>query len=146
MRATAAVLLAAFLLSGCYTYVPTGMTLPAQGKPVRVFLSTPQDVRLSDLTANDVVVIDGELIGTSDEQVALSAWWVKSRSGYETLGQGETVTIPLSHLEGVRQKRLSVLRTAAVTGLAFLVSTVTIAYVARGGGEPGPGDNGGRSD
>jgi hypothetical protein len=88
MRPIALVLLCA-LLSGCFTYSPA-RSAPGQAARVRLTLTSPADFRLADFTANEVVVVEGEIVRADTQEVVLSALELRARSGYEFIGQGAT--------------------------------------------------------
>lgn len=121
--------------AGCFHYVPVD-EVPPQGSAVRVTMSEPVPVELREITANRVVEIRGEVVTAAPDRLFLSAFAVVSNSDLERLADGETVILPRGLIEGIEQKRLSttrtILATAAVVGLSFLVETV---IRGSGGGE-----------
>jgi hypothetical protein len=128
---------------GCYSYVPVpSIHPPAQGTPVRVALESPSEFRLTDLTANDIVRVGGEMIQANEGSLAISALWLESRAGMQFTGKGETVRIPETNIVFFQEKRFSptksVLFTAATVGGFLLLRE---AFLAAGGG--GNGRNGG---
>ena len=145
MRPTAAVLLLLmFPSSGCYGYFPAGSEFPSSGTRVRLRLSAPQDVRFTDISANDVVSIDGEVVRAGTDTVVVSAFMARSASGYETLGRGESVAIPRRNVVSVERSRFSVARSV---GLAAIIGALSLAVGAAlgAGGEGGdPGGGGGQ--
>lgn len=137
MRAICVLLV--FTLSGCFSYSPIDLSAPKQRDTVRATLSRPEDFRLAQYTANDVVRIDGEVIALDDSFLHLSAWALRARSGYQMAAQGETVRIPREALARVEQKQISPARSALVAGLAVLVGVVISVAVGGSGGEEGGG-------
>ncbi len=143
MRAIAALLLVTLSLSACFSYRTIDPALSRQRDDVRVRLSRPIDVRLTEITANDVVQVDGEVISAADTVLYVSAWALRSRSGFSILAQGETVAIPTAGITELERKRISALRSSAVVAGVLALSTVIFGAV-RGGAEgegPGPGGN-----
>lgn len=132
MRAVSVVLFSALLVSACYTYVPTS-TAPQQASEVRLQLSQPGEFRLANLTANDVVLMDGEMIRAGADSVLISARWLQARSGYEFAGAGETVRVPRANVATIAQKRISLLKTAALAAGLVLTVGATSRIVGRTG-------------
>lgn len=142
-RAAAALLLAAFL-SACTTYVPAPATPMPMGTRVRARLDRPMDIPLHDLTANNVVRVDGEVVRVDTDRVVLSAFTIATAGGVELLANGETVTIPGSHLAGLERKKVALLTTALGLGAGILAVALLDAAAQRlgGGGDPGTGGTG----
>ncbi len=127
----------------CFHYVPTEQA-PVRGTPVWVSLSRPIPVQLSELTANGVVRLRGELVSAGPEDLVVSVFSLRSQSGFEYRSLGETVALPADAVEGIEQRRFSLVRTVvsgAVLGAAGYLIQRTLRG-AIGGGEPGdgPGD------
>lgn len=141
MRPIALVPLCA-LLSGCFTYAPT-RDAPGQAARVRVTLSSPADFRLRDFTANEVVVAEGEVVRVEEERLVLSALELRARSGYEFIGQGETIAIPRSNVAVLETRRVSAWRSALVAGALVAVMTLTEQLIGIGGGDDNGGGGGG---
>jgi hypothetical protein len=127
--------------SGCFAYAPLNGAnpLPAQGSSVRAHLSEPGAFSLSDVTANNVIRVDGEVVQWDPDQLVLSAWWMRSRSGLEHKGVGETVLIPRSDIATLEHKQIAPGRTvafvAAVVGFVLLIGS----QFGGGGADEGPG-------
>lgn len=138
---------AAALLSGCFAYVPVQREALQPGDRVQVQLNETQPVRAGSVTANDVIEVTGELISSDSAALSLSAYYLRSPSGYEHSGVGETARIPALNIAVVRENRLSPLRTAVVTALALTAGAVFVTQVAdlRGGGNPGNPIGGGQN-
>ena len=142
MRAVHVVLFSTLLVSACYTYVPTS-TAPQQAREVRLQLSEPGEFRLTNLTANDVVRIEGEIIRAGTDSVLVSARWLQARSGYEFVGSGETVRVPRPQVSIIEKKAFSPLKTAALAaGLVLTVGAASkiVGRIGDGGteGKKGP--------
>jgi hypothetical protein len=123
-------------LAGCYTYVPAAAPPTERGSRVRVNLADPAELRLANVTANDVVTVTGDVIHLAEDSLALSAWELRSASGFEHLASGETVRIERDNIAGLERRKLSALRSALVTGALVLGGALFFAVV-------GGGDNGG---
>lgn len=141
MRPIALVLLCA-LLSGCFTYGPA-RNAPGQAARVRLTLSSPADFRLADFTANEVVVVEGEIVRADTQEVVLSALELRARSGYEFIGQGATLTIPRSNVAALETRRISPWRSALVAGALVAVMTLTEKLIGVVAGDDNGGGGGG---
>lgn len=123
--------LGAAWLAGCYAYVPLRSSAPRTTE-LRVALARPFDVRLTDVTANAVVLADGELVRMDSSDVVLSASRLVSNSGYEQFARGETVTLARNNIVAIERRRISVPRTLLAT--AVVIVGLTVGGVALGGG------------
>lgn len=144
LRPVATVLLLASALNGCYSYVPSRTGIGGPGSRVRVYLTEPQSVRLTEISANDVVRITGEVVRADSSDLVLSAWLLNSRSGYEHVGRGETVAVPRRNVQAVDRNTLSAVRTAGLVGIVAMLGVLTGVALAngasRGEGPPGGGN------
>lgn len=138
---TALLLLAVTSLNGCFSYVPAREQAPSQASRVRVHLVQPQQVRLSQVTANDVALVDGEIVSATDEEVSVSALWLVGRGGYETPGENATVRIPRANVARMEVRRPSLLRTGAILGAAAVLAAVFAAATLNGSADGGGGGN-----
>lgn len=143
MRTIATLLLLTLGLNGCFAYMPSHGAPLRQGQGVKAYLSTPQDVRLEAVTANNVAVVEGEMVRADSAVLVLSAGTLRSNAGYEQLGQGATVQIPRQNLSRLEERRVSVLRSVGLVGIAVALTVLTAAASngssARGGEGGGPG-------
>ena len=122
--------------TGCFHYVPVE-EVPRQGTPVQVYTSRPVPVPLEDVTANNVVMVRGEVITEQTDQLALSAFTLESANEFEYLAGGQTVFVPRDALARIEEKRISWLRTG-LTAAAFAGAGILIDWGLRqatGGGE-----------
>lgn len=131
----------ALVTVGCVAYVPVDGTAvaPRLGTEVRAHLSTPQSITLTNVTANNVVEVDGEVVRWEEDRVVLSAWWLRAGNGIEHKGIGETVNIERSSLGNVEKKTVSVVRTGAFVGFVALFAVLAQAALGGGGGPEGSG-------
>lgn len=139
MRRIVSLVLLSLLLAGCFSYVPQPADALPRGATVRMALSQPVDVRLGEVTANEVVTVSGEMIRADSAVVALSATLLRSRNGYESLAGGETVLIPRERVREVERKRLSPLRTGLVASAVVVVLALIASQTGFGGGREGGG-------
>lgn len=160
-RRRAALLIGLLLAhTACYSYKPVATapsfsssdsgTAEVQGSPVapdlqqgqriRVHLSTPGDYALTDVVPRNVTSIDGELIRWTEDELVLSAWWMKTTAGQEFQGRGESVAVPGTDIGVVEKRALSVGKTA---GIAVLIGGAIVALGVVFGGSSAEGGNGG---
>lgn len=110
-----------------------------QGQRIRVHLAEPGDYALTDVAPRNVTLIDGELIQWTEDELLLSASWMRTRSGLEFAGRGETVVVPLTAISLVERRVVSAGKTAGIT-LAILGAITAMGAVFGGsGGEGGVG-------
>jgi hypothetical protein len=140
MRGLAPVL--AMVLSGCYSYVGVGETTPANDADVQIELAAPRDVVLQDVTVHGITAVQGRLLASDGDSLALAVarlWGLEGRT-YEATGIG--VSLPRRDIAAVRQKRVSPARSvlAIGTGAAGIVATIlgVRALVGSGGGSGPP--------
>lgn len=128
--------------SGCYVYVPLKSSTPppVRGAAVRARLAEPGRFRLTDVTAENVSSVDGEVVEWNADRLVLSAFWVRSNSGLEHKGVGETVVLPRTTIATVERKQISLARSSALAGgIALLAVLANAAFIGGGGVEPPPG-------
>lgn len=138
MRLIALVLLFSVPLSGCFTYVPV-TNAPSKAARVRVQLSAPLDFKLLDLTANDVIMAEGEMVRSDEREVILSAMELRARSGYPFAARGESITIPRERIAAVQQQKVSVTRTLLLGGVMAAVASLAGRLATSNGGSGGDG-------
>jgi len=138
-RARAAIAVLCLTSNACYSFVPVGTPGGVErGATVRVDLTTPVDVRLTDFTANDIVLLRGELIRLDTSTLALSASWLRGSGALEFAAEGETVTVPRTSIGALAEKRFSLGKT-----LLFVGGIVTAALLIQGAFHPIGGGGGG---
>ncbi len=140
MRGLLSVLLV--VVGGCYSYVALGGPAPANGADVQVQLAAPRDVVLQDVTVHGITVVQGRLLssGADSLAVAVARLWGQEGRTYEATGIG--VSLPRQDIAAVREKRASPVRSALVigSGAAGIVATIlgVRALVGSGGGSTRP--------
>jgi hypothetical protein len=144
VRPVATALLCLSVLNGCFAYVPAAGDPPAPNR-VRVLLTRPMDVRLTNVTANNVAVAEGEVVSTTRDTLTISAHWLRAGTGYEFPGVGETVRIPREQVGRLETRRFSAARSAGVAILTVGLGALLFAGVGKltggsdgGGGRPNP--------
>ena len=150
-RTVAAVVLVAMApaATGCYRYTPVeaDQPRPESGQQVRAYLNEPDRVRLTHITAENVVQINGELIDWDNGRVAMSAFWLKSSVGLEHRAVGETVVVQESSIGRMEAKEPFVAASVALAGALVVTAVIVGRLFAAGSGpadQPGippPPDN-----
>lgn len=130
------------VLTGCYSYVPAAQQVLARGTPVRARLSTPTDFRLTEISVNNAVTVQGEVVRQDADSLIVSAVSLRSETGREVPAAGETLAIPSARIAGVEKKRFDVLRSVAVTAAGFATTLLLFMAFDAGGGSGGPGGGG----
>ncbi len=143
VRPAAALLLSLSFLNGCFAYAPMHGVSPQPGARVRVQLREPQQVRLGELTANDVMTVIGEVVTEDSSQIVISALSATTRSGFEHAANGETVRVARGNAAVVSINRVSVLRSAGLAGLVALGGAAFVSGVRAGRASGGGGGGGG---
>ena len=140
MRALSLVLVVA--LGGCYSYVAVGVVAPAAGVDVQVEFAAPRDVVLQEVTVHGVTAVQGRLLSSDSDSVALAVaqlWGLEGLS-YEATGVG--VSLPRQGIARVREKRMSRARSGLAIGAGGAAIVATIlgvrALVGSGGGSGRP--------
>lgn len=137
-RITAA-MLATVLSAGCFVHRPvTGEPAALRRGEVRVLLSEPGTFDLGDLTAQQVVRLDGEMIGWRGDSLSLSATQLRAYTGTEFPGQGRTVTIARDRIQALQVKRMDPWR-SLLLGAGILAAIFFTGPELTGGTDEGPG-------
>lgn len=128
-------------LTGCYSYVPLSGASPGRGTQVRARLNQPASFTLADVTVNNVVLIDAEVVRSGDDSLVVSALSLRSQTGMEFPAAGETLAIGAGSLGTVETRRMSLLRSSALIVAAGAAATLLFASLGTldsggGGGKP----------
>lgn len=130
------------MLGGCYGYVPVSAAPPLAGADLRLALVAPRDVVLQDVTVHGITAVQGRLLGSDADSVALAVerlWGGEGRT-YEASGIG--VRLARQDVAAWREKRMSTGRSVVAigtgsAGIAAMLFGVR-ALVGSGGGSPPP--------
>jgi hypothetical protein len=129
-------------LTGCYSYAPVRGVRLAPGTAVRARLNAPSDFRLTDLSVNGAVRVNGEVVTQGSDTLVLSAFSLRALSGLDFPAAGETVRIPNERLAGLERRKVDLLRSAALAAAAGLLGVVAFSAFrtegSPGGGSPAP--------
>ena len=123
--------------TGCYRYTPVEADTPRPqpGQQMRVYLNEPDRVRLTHITAENVVQINGELVEWDNGRVVMSAFWLKSSAGIEHRAVGETVVVQQSSVGAMEAKRPAIAASIALTGALIVAAIIVGRTFSAGSGE-----------
>lgn len=136
--------LTAWSLTGCYSYVPiTDPTPSAVTGRVRVLLAARGTLAVRGSLGENVRAIEGPLVRATADSLYLNADQTTSLVGVQIAMLGTPVSVAradvLSVSEQRHSRRRSILTAAAlVTGVAILISAITLASSGAPSDEPGP--------
>ncbi len=105
---------------------------------IRAHLTVPVEFAAGEVIVRDVSTVFGGFMERNDDEVVISATWVRSVRGTTHPATGEPITIPLHNLQSLEVKRLAPLPTAALAGLIAL-TVVMVPVVLSGSGSEGNG-------
>lgn len=111
-------LLAATLMvtGGCYFHSVVHESSPAPGTVVMVTLSQDSDPRLASLIGSNAYVVDGRVLPSTPDSLALALRHVQRLGGRVEPWHGEHVAFPKTSVRGVERRRLSVPATLGLVG------------------------------
>ena len=139
VRRRAAVLLAAWLATGCHSYAAVPVeALPAEA-PVRVRLTDRGSVDLADALGPRAAALHGRLQERGDSAVVLRVAAVRRANGTEEPWNGERVRLPLAAVAGIERERVSGVRSGLLAGGIVAVLAVAVAAFGGDGGGTVPG-------
>jgi len=131
-------------LTACFGYAPLGPTTPARGAEITARVSAPLEVRLGEITLNDVTLAQGRVTYADADSLVIAGTRFVSAAGTEYGSLGSTVTIPRNQVVDLKQKRVSAWKTALALGAggaaiaAIIVSVGPLAGSSSGGGPGKP--------
>jgi hypothetical protein len=138
------VLLAAAPMAGCYRYLPAP-DAPSTGSEVRALLTTPINVPLAQVTANNVSEVEGEVAVVRADTVYISATRLVATTGFDFLGNNETVAVPRASIGRMELRRVDSQRTGLAIGLAVVLALAAQLALGEGVfGSEGRGGGGGQ--
>ncbi len=139
-----ALLSAATLLSGCYSYSPAKLTTVPAGESVRVTLTRRGQLELIDRGSRVDETVLGTFVGREGEQVLLRIPVGVREEGFFRSAIERELPVPAADILAIDRREFSTPRTAlfvgGVAGGASLIVGIIIAASARAGGpgDPGP--------
>lgn len=130
--------------AACHHYVSPegGPDVLARGERIRVSTSTPVSVDLGEISVDDAVLVDGELIELrEDGTVVMSVIQAQSPSGATRGGVGETVTIPGDAVASIEKRVINPVTTTLI--VVVIAGAATAVGIAALSGESMNGDGNG---
>jgi hypothetical protein len=125
------VVLAVWVLAGCYTYRPLATPEPVPGTRVSAELTDDGSRALSGEIGPAVEHVEGEVMGVDSAGVELSVLQVEGFRGFQSDWKGEHVRLPRQTVAGWQQRKLSVAGTGFFGGL--VVGGIYAMYRLLGG-------------
>jgi len=128
MRRATSILIAISVLatSACYSYVPVTVS-PVPGQEVALVITDRGRVALNERVGPDVDEIRGTLVDKTDSSYMLTMSEAVTLRRASTKWTGESVSVPITLVSGVREKRLSRTRSWLAAGGA---TAVVVAFIA----------------
>jgi hypothetical protein len=107
---------ALILTIGCYFHSVVHESSPEPGSLVTVTLSQDSDPRLSALIGSNAYIVEGRVIPSTPDSLALALRHVQRLGGHVEPWHGEHVAFPKNEVRGVERRWLSVPATALLVG------------------------------
>jgi hypothetical protein len=142
-RRAIALLCAAALLSGCFSYVPATLGTIPVGQQVQVHLSPRAQVELSQSGTRVESAVKGTLAERRDNQILLKVPIATDREGFFRSDIERDLSVAETDIVGIELRQFSGSRTALAVGGAVgagaLIVITVIAASRIGSGPPGTG-------
>ncbi len=139
-RALAALTLL-WILPGCYTFQAINPLDAAPGEEIRLVLAGPRTGGLAPSFLRGETLVQGNLVGVSDDSVGVSVWIGAAYRGTPFEPVHQTYSFPRVELVQMERRQLSRVRTALTT--AGVLAGIYVLIDRLGYFEnpnPGPGD------
>lgn len=138
--------LLALSLSSCYSLVPLEGSAPAPAPGTRLVIELTDQGRvgMEPQVGPSVASVEGALVSRSDTAYVVGVSAVNGLYGTFSKWQGERITLRAEHIRRMSERRFSMGRSVAATGMAvagFLVFVVSRSLLG-GGNDNGPGPDG----
>ena len=139
----AIMMLTAWSLLGCYSYIPVNSSLPTTGS-VRVILNDEGAASLRKTLGNDVRQIDGSVAGSKSDSLVIAVEKTFTSSGERFISSGDTVAISRASSERIDIRRISRKRSLLLGLGVIAVVILALAGIngsngsASGDGQPSP--------
>src|SRR2546425_11425028 len=117
VRMRAAILIAAGLTAGCYSYHPLGTPDPEPGMSVAVTLTDAGTLELGPYLGPDAFIVRGRYVRADEQGLVLAVVQVETKRGDWHPWAGETVTLPLADVASLEARRLAKGRTVLLAGI-----------------------------
>jgi hypothetical protein len=138
--------LAAVLLSACYTYRPLVESAPLPGQRVSAQLTNEGSRDLTAEIGPEVLHVEGDVLSSDSDGMDLEVREIESVRGFRSDWHGEHVRLPRIAVAGLQERKLSLGGTTLLSGA--LVGGLFVMYKLLGGngsseGSAGQGGRGG---
>lgn len=127
---------------GCFAYVPVTGEDPSTGSDVRLRLSNPAAVELSDRVGTVVRSVEGPLVGATPDSLVVDVGWRALYAGTVFEGRRDTLSFHRTEVLEIDQRQLSRTRTGLL-GAGFIAAAILVVRSLSGGGSEGSPGNGG---
>lgn len=115
--------------SGCYGYFAARPATLHPGEQVRVVLDNGVAEHFSPEAAVNDQELDGTFLGLSHDSLKLSVWIGRDYQGTGFGNARRTIAIPEASVHGIKQRRLSKVRTGLAAAAVVVAVAVVIAKV-----------------
>src|SRR2546425_2472233 len=140
VRVRTAILIAAGLTAGCYSYHPLSTPDPEPGMSVAVTLADAGSLELGPYLGLDAFIVRGRYVGADERGLVLSVVQVETKRGDWHPWAGESVTLPTGHIASLEARQLAKGRTMLLAGVRVAgLAATTLAFTLIGGGSGGSG-------
>ena len=141
------VLIAALVLTACYTYRPIATAEPVAGTQVSAQLTGSGSQELASQVGPDVLHLEGKVLHADSTGLDLEVREIESFRGIRSDWNGEQVRLPRVAVAGIQERKLSPGGTGIMSGV--IVAGLYAVYRVLGGpgifeGNPGQSGGGGR--
>lgn len=146
MALTLSVALLLPFAAACHHYVPPegGPDVLVRGDRIRVSTSDPVSVDLGEISVDDAVLVDGELIELGEDgTVVMSVVQAQSPSGATRGGVGETVTIPGDAVASIEKRVINPVTTTLIVVVVAGAATAIGIAALNAGSSNGDGNGNG---
>jgi len=115
------------LLSGCYTYEPTGAATPEIGQEFAFDINDVGRVGLGGTMGSEIAQVEGRLVSRENAEYLVAVTTVRFLRGGEQVWKGENVSIKSEFVTSTHERHFSkgrsiTLGAAGVGALAFILT------------------------
>lgn len=132
-------------LSGCFSYQPVLDGSPEPDAEVRLRLSAPAAVALSERTGRTIRSVEGVLLEATSDSLTVDVRWGAIYAGTPLEGRRDVLAFHRSEVVEIDRREFSRVRTGIVAGGLAAAALLILRSFTGGGGDqggtgPGPGD------
>lgn len=139
----ASIIVALLFSSGCYSYVPTDISLATPGDNVRVLVTRVGAAELDEISPDAVSAgtIAGIMDAVEDDQLLLRVNVGERREGFAMLDLRQTIRVPMGEILSMEAREFNGVGTGLlVAGGAAVATLVVIGIIEAFGGADTPDD------